>query len=102
MQKEQISGLRLFLYGVLELIKNQKSETCSFINSNLSSGIATALFNKYQTEFEHIHFNRDNIENVDDYYKTVIGVADGKINQYSCDENDGLYLVIKLALNEIF
>lgn len=99
--KEKVNGLRMFLYGVLDLIKAGKSEACGFVDENLSTGIATALCKKYSATFDNT-FNADCISEIDEYYKNAIGCADGNEDRhYNCEESDGLYLLLKLALDEI-
>lgn len=99
--KEKVNGLRMFLYGVLDLIKAGKSETCSFVEENLSTGIATALYKKYNDAFYNT-FNADYISEIDEYYKNAVGCVDGNEDRhYNCEENDGLYLLLKLTLNKI-
>lgn len=99
--KEKVHGLRMFLYGVLDLIKAGESETCSFVEENLRTGIATALYEKYNDIFYNT-FNADYISEIDEYYKNAVSCADGNGDKhYNCEEPDGLYLLLKLALNEI-
>ena len=100
--REQVHGLRMFLYGVIELIKNNKIETVSAVEEKLSTGIAEYLYSKHTDTFDSIGFNTDCIESIDVFYKNFAGEADGAEGKYVCEEKDGLYLILKLALNEIF
>ena len=100
--RSDVPGLRLFLYGVLELIKEQKKETCAFVEDNISKGIATVLYNKYTNTFNKCDFDSDKCKLIDEHFKTLIGVVDGKESTYFCEENDGIFLILKLALNEIY
>ena len=100
--KEKITGLRIFLYGVLAAIKENESLSYSVVEEQLSKGIAGFLFPKYEKFFKNVGFNADNLEAIDNFYKTSCGIVDGQENKYDCQENDGLYLIIKIALNELF
>ena len=97
----KVHGLRLFLYALLQLIKDGKRESCAFVESKLSAGIASALREKYPTVFSE-SLSSDIINEIDQYYKKWSGCSDGEENKYACEVQDGLYLLIKLALNEIY
>ncbi len=101
-QYKKIKGLRTFLLGTLHLIAIGKKETCSFIEENLANGISTILFNKYKTIYCDCGFNFENAENVNEYYRQWYRCADGKEGLYVCSHDDGLQLLIALALNEIY
>ena len=73
-----VQGLRLFLYCLLDLIKEQNYEKTTFINDHLASGISTILYKKYKTVFDKLSFNTDNLEAIDKYYQDLLGVADCK------------------------
>ena len=92
----------MFLYGLLELIKEEKSERYDEISEQISKVIASYLYPKYQNAFDKINFNTYNLDVIDDYYKMMSGCADGEEGRCYCESNDGLFLLIKLALNEIF
>ena len=94
--------MKLFLYGVLELIKNQKSESCGIIEEQMRIGVASVLYSKYSKLFNGLGFHSDKCQEIDEYYKRYVGVVDGKENKYACESNDGLYLIIKLALEEMY
>ena len=99
----KLNGLRIFLLGTLHLMALGKKESCDFIEENLAKGIATTLYQKYTKVYDECGFNPDNTPNVDTYYdEQWNGVADGKEGLYVCGKNDGLQLLIALALNEIF
>jgi len=93
-----MSEIKIFLYAILDLIKNQKRENISFIEENLNNGIATVLYSKYSEYFDRLCIGKDNLLLADNYYKKYAGVADGCEGKYACEENDGLYLIVKLAL----
>lgn len=100
--EEKINGLRMFLYGVLSLIKTGESIKYNIIEEKIGTGIASFLFFKYEKHFSKVGFNPDNLEVIDEFYKKSFGITEGQENKYDCQENDGLYLIIKLALNEVF
>ena len=94
--------MKLFLYGLLELIKKGESETTVYVEEKIKGGIATTLYRKYSDVFNSVAFSVDSLKTVDEYFlKKYMGVADGLEHKYSCDENDGLYLIIKLGLEGI-
>lgn len=101
MNVSRVIGLRPFLLVVLKLISDGKKETCSYIEEVIKEGVATALLNKYPEEFNESSFASDWAESVDTYYKQWNGCADGQEYKYECEEDDGLALVIGLALNGI-
>lgn len=101
MSGERVPGLRMFLYTVIDLILQGKSETCADIEALLPKGIATKMYTSYSAFFAQTGFNKDCIPEVDEYYKKWSGIADGQeMRKYNCDANDGLALIIKLAFNE--
>ena len=95
------AGLRMFLYGVLSLIKCGTTLSCEKVEQILSKGIASVLYHKYSLHFDQNGFNPDNIEKIDAFYKNCYGVPDGRESLHACKANDGLYLIIKLALDNI-
>lgn len=103
MNRESIPGLRLFLYTVIDLISQGKAETCANMERLLSKGVASELYKPYISFFNQYGLYADNILQVDDYYKQWSGVADGQeMRKYGCKEENGLALILKLALNEIY
>ena len=84
MKITEVHGLRIFLYSILELIKKGKTESCQTIEDKLSEGIASFLYKKYVKEFNSLGFNCDYIDNINEYYKEFIGIADGEENKYCC------------------
>ncbi len=94
------NGLKIFLYVLLGLIKEGKKESCKTIEKKLSTGIATYLYYNYQNVFDNYGFNPDNIDDINEYYKDFINVADGNENRkYFCDTDDGLYLLFYMTLD---
>jgi len=100
--KEKNTGLRMFLYGVLSAIKANESLAYNTVDEQLRNGVASFLFSKYEKHFRNVGFNGDDLEAIDNFYKMSCGIVDGQENKYDCQENDGLYLIIKIAFNEIF
>lgn len=103
MESRKTHGLRVFLLTLLELEMQGKKEKCEEIERMISKGIATALYQKYTSYFEANGFHPDNIDGIDNYYKQWDGCADGKeLSHYMCSEDNGIVLLIALALNEIY
>ncbi|MBR4030846.1 MAG: hypothetical protein IKJ06_05585 [Clostridia bacterium] len=96
-----ILGMRLFLYGVLSIIKDGNTESCEYVIECITVGIATKLYHKHKEQFDKIGFNPQDILEIDDYFRNC-GVDYSQSNKkYSCEDNDGLLLIIKIILNEI-
>lgn len=97
-ERGRIGGLRIFLYGLLSLVKNGKQENCTWVEESLEKGIANVLYRKYQSFFDKLGFCTEYLDGLDVYYKNWCGISADK---YACEEDDGLYFLIKLVLNEI-
>ena len=95
------NGLKLFLFGIIELISKGRNESCTYIEDNISKGIATVLYRKYTADFDRCGFNVDRAEEVDAFYRNYAGVANGAEGKFGCEEKDGLLLIIALAVNEM-
>lgn len=96
-------NLRIFLFSVCRMIKDRKTETCACIEEHLSTGIATYLYGRYRYAFERYDFNLEHLAPIDDYYRNQVDPVDGRADRrYDCQETDGLWLVLQLALNEIY
>ncbi len=94
--------LRLFIYGLIDLIKDHQQMNVKTVEENLLSGIATFLYRKYSDVFEKVDFNQENILDIDEYFRKWLGVAsDVEDRKYNCCDDDGICLLIKLALNDI-
>lgn len=103
MNGERIPGLRIFLYTVIDLIVQGESETCKDVETQLSNGVASELRALHPFAFDENELDPNNISEIDEYFKKWRGVADGEeMRKYGCREDDGLALIVKLALNEIF
>lgn len=102
MKKNKVQGLRIFLITVLGLISSGTKVSCGIIEDALSSGVATKLWSLHKSVFEENGFNEDYIHEVDEYFRQWAGIADGQeMRKYACTPDDGLALIIMLALNEI-
>lgn len=102
MNEKSVPGLRIFLYTVIDLISHGESKTCTYIEAQLCNGIAKKMYELYSCAFDQNNFNKDCIPEVDKFYKKMSGLADGQeMRKYGCEANDGLALLIKLALNYI-
>jgi len=98
---QKVHGLRVFLLILLNLVADGKSETCKWVEDNISPGIATSLFKQYRKEFERVGMNTETIEEIDAYYRNWTGCLDGKEQQYLVEKDNGLQLLIAICLNEI-
>ena len=65
-------------------------------------GIASILYARYPDIFSRVAFNPDKCHEIDEYYKDYAGVADGNEETYACENDDGLYLLIKLAFEKVW
>lgn len=101
MEGGHVNGLRMFLLVVLDLILSGEQISNIYIEDNLTGGIAKVLYEKYKTTFDKLGFNPDNIEVVNEYFRQYYGVADAQEHKYIKHDN-GLALLLGLALNEIF
>ncbi len=100
--REQVHGLRMFLYGVIELIKNGEIETVDILEEKILTGVASYLYFKYPDTFEAVGFDGSDVELVDAFFKKSIGLSDDADRKYLCKEKEGLYFILKLALNEVY
>lgn len=101
-KREQVHGLRMFLYGVIELIKNNEIETVNVVEGKISTGVASYLYFKYPDAFEAVGFNGGDIDLIDGFFKKSDGLSDDADRKYLCKEKEGLYFILKLALNEVY
>lgn len=102
MDAEKIPGLRVFLLTLLHMNANGIKESCNTIESAMVDGVATMLFNKYASQFADT-LNADHLEEIDAYYKKFVGHVEGNEDRkYMCAGKDGLYLLIALALNDLY
>ena len=103
MNGNKIQGLRMFLSILLDLVSKGDKVSCIEVEAALSSGVATKLYSSYNSFFEENGYNVDNIPPIDEYFRQWSGIADGQeMRKNACQSDDGLILIIKLALNEIF
>ena len=94
-----IYGLKMFLLITLKLISEGVKENLEFVENSMSTGLATALFEKHKKVYEEAGIGIDQLEAIDQYYKNLVGVAEGSEEKCFCDNDDlGLQLVIGLAL----
>lgn len=91
--------MRMFLYAILDMIKNSKKESCNELANKVNFGVASYLATKYTDYFNNVH--KDKIEELDDLFRNYIEEFDEKVSKYNCDDDEGLYLLIAIALNEL-
>ena len=66
-------------------------------------GIASVLYSKYPDVFNNVAFTPDKCREIDEYYKTYIGIVDDDWSKkFACENTDGLFWVIKLALEKVY
>lgn len=100
MSEKNTQGLPAFLLGVLSLSSQGKKESCEFMKTNISKGIASALYEKYQRDFDRRAFSVNYLESVDEFFRQYDGCIDGNEHKYVDDvENSGLLLLIGLTLD---
>ncbi len=99
---KSVAGMRVFLYAILQLIHTGEFEHISSIQEHLSTGIATYLYHKHKDTFDSIGVSTSNLCSIDEHYRQWNGVSLGCEEKYVCAEDDGLYLLIKLELNNIY
>ena len=103
MSEGKVEGLRMFLITLIDFVSHGKKLTCEQAEEALSSGIASKLYVNFAADFERNGFNPDNIRNIDEYFKNKAGIADGnEFRKYTCKNDEGYPLIIKLALDDIF
>ena len=98
---EEVQGMRVFLLTILHLVTKGNSETFEWISKHISTGVGTAAYNKYQSDFVNTGFNTDALKDIDEYYKEWNGFIDGSDSKYAIANNNGLQWLIAICLNEI-
>lgn len=91
--------MRCFLYAVLNMIKHSEKEECEELEKHVNSGIATYLSEEYKEYFSNVH--PDAIKEADRYFQDYRAAFDDADRKYGCEEDEGLYLLISIALNMI-
>ena len=98
---QPIYGLRAFLFETLSLISKGEHELISDIEKHIQNGdIVCYINNKYKCDM-----NPDTYEMIEQYYKKQwSGCAEGaEDRRYGLqNENDGLLLIVALALNDVY
>lgn len=98
----KITGLRVFLLILLEMVSCGETETCESVKDAFADGVATMLFKKFPSYFNGL-LDTECLASVNEYYKRLLGCADStEFRKYSCKKDNGLTLLIALALNEIY
>lgn len=103
MDAKKVNGLKMFLMATIKMIASGEHESTNTIEAKISDGVASYLSKKYKDYYESLRFDYDNCESIDAYYMNkCIGCADGREGDYNCAKNDGLVLIINLAINDVF
>lgn len=101
MKQNLPQGLYPFLITVAHLIHNAKKISCSDVQQNLNSGIATYLYKKHRAFFDELSCS-EFLPELDDFYRQFIGCVEGSEDRkYACKHDEGLVLILALALNEM-
>ena len=103
MDRKKTHGLGLFLIVTVKMIASGEHESVETIEAKIAEGVSSYLVSHYKEYFESIYFDYDNCESIDEYYKNEwSGCADAKEEKYNCGTNDGLVLIVNLALDDAF
>lgn len=95
--------IKSFLYCLFRLLKDGAAESCSCVEERMSEGLANYLCKKYPDTFSDLGFDVNNAEIVDDYFRDLVGVADGnEYRKHDCKGNEGLWLALGLAIDAGF
>ena len=93
--------MRMFLYVILDLIKNTEKENCNMLSDKVNIGIADYLYSKYEQYFVNVGFDKIKIKDVNKFYKNYSAEFYNAERKYNCSDGEGLYLLLAIALNEI-
>lgn len=93
--------MRTFLYVIIDLIKNSKKESCKILADTVRTGIADYLYPKYEEYFVKGSFCQYKTQEVNEFYKNYIEEFDRAEKKYNCSNDEGLYLLLAIAMNEI-
>lgn len=93
--------MRMFLYVILDLIKNTEKENCNVLSDKVNTGIADYLYSKYEQYFVNVGFDKSKIKDVNEFYKNYSAEFYNAERKYNCFDDEGLYLLLAIALNEI-
>ena len=85
--------MRMFLYVILNLIKNTQKENCNVLSDKVNTGIADYLYFKYEHYFVDSSFDKCKLKDINEFYNAE--------RKYKCSNDEGLYLLVAIALNEI-
>lgn len=91
--------MRSFLYATLNLIKHGEKETCEELEKNVRNGVATYLSAKYKEYFTEIPQYK--IDEADNYFRDQEAEFADSDRSYDCRGDEGLYLLISIALNKL-
>ena len=91
----------MFLYVILDLIKNTEKENCNLLSDKVNTGIANYLYDKYEQYFTNVGFDKFKVKDVNEFYKNYSAEFYNTERKYNCSNDEGLYLLLAIALNEI-
>lgn len=93
--------MRMFLYIILDLIKNTEKENCNMLSGKVNKGIADYLYSKYEQYFVDSSFDKCKLKDINEFYKNYSTEFYNAERKYKCSNDEGLYLLVAIALNEI-
>lgn len=98
-KEDRCPRLQTFLFSLVALLKEGKSETCARIDENLESGIATYLLQKYP---DACKVYEGCVTEIDRYFQDQRGCAEDVASDFfKVQENDGLWALLTLAIDHI-
>lgn len=94
----------IFFSVLHDLIRSGMTESCADVEAHFSTGAATYLNEKYPDAFMQMGGIPDeSLKELDQYYASYAGcVCGSEYHKYDCLENEGLWLLIMLALNNMY
>lgn len=102
MGQEVPLGMKCFLLALLDILDNGEKCSCETVEKKFSTGIVDYLYSLFKPYFDKNAFDLAFSENIDAYYKNLYGVVDGREYKYSCTQDDGIKLLIGLAIDNIY
>lgn len=95
------NGMKIFLLSLLRIESEGGSISCNWVEEHLNKNVASSIYTKYPKAFEKMGFHPDNLQALDAYYAAYADCFEGcEESKFGCQENDGLHLLIALALEE--
>lgn len=94
-------GMKTFILSLLRIESEGGHVSCDWVEEYLNKNVASSIYTKYPKVFAEMGFHPDNLQVLDAYYAAYAGCFGGREeSKFGCQENDGLHLLIALALEE--